>query len=99
MLEKYDYLIIGAGLFGCVFARQMTDRGKRCLVIDKRALIGGNVHCETSEGICVHRYGAHIFHTADEEVWAYTNRFASFNHYANSPVAIFHDKVYNLPST
>lgn len=94
---KYDYLIVGAGLYGCVFARQMTDAGKRCLVLDKRPHIGGNIYCETIEGIRVHRYGAHIFHTKDEGVWQYVNRFVSFNHYVNAPVARYHDELYNMP--
>ena len=84
---RYDYLIVGAGLFGCVFAREMTDAGKKCLVIDSRPHIGGNIYCADIEGVCVHRYGAHIFHTADEEVWQYASRFVTFNNYINSPVA------------
>ncbi len=96
-MAKYDYLIVGAGLFGSVFAQQAVERGKRCLVIDRRSHIGGNVHCEEVEGIQVHKYGAHIFHTADEGVWAYVNRFAQFNHYINSPIAIYKDELYNLP--
>ena len=96
-MKKYDYLIVGAGLYGSVFARQMTDAGKRCLVIDRRNHTGGNVHCEPIEGIQVHKYGAHIFHTSDREVWAYVNRFAEFNNYINSPIAVFKDEVYNLP--
>lgn len=93
----YDYLIVGAGLYGCVFARELTDAGKKCLVIDKRPHIGGNIHCEEIEGVCVHRYGAHIFHTADEEVWQYANRFVTFNHYVNAPVAFNGDEVFNMP--
>ena len=77
-MAKYDYLIVGAGLFGSVFAQQAVERGKRCLVIDRRNHIGGNVHCENVEGIQVHKYGAHIFHTSDEGVWEYVNRFAKF---------------------
>ena len=96
-MKKYDYLIVGAGLYGSVFARQMTDAGKRCLVIDRRDHIGGNVHCEDIEGIQVHKYGAHIFHTSDQEVWVYVNRFAEFNNYINSPIAVLKDEVYNLP--
>lgn len=96
-LGKYDYLIVGAGLFGCVFAERMSSRGKRCLVIDRRGHIGGNTYCEELEGIQVHRYGAHIFHTSDEDVWAYINRFSSFNHYVNSPIARYGDELYNLP--
>ena len=94
---KYDYLIVGAGLFGCVFAREMTDAGKTCLVIDRRGHIGGNVYCADVEGVCVHRYGAHIFHTADEEVWQYVNRFVTFNNYVNSPMARIGDEIYNMP--
>ncbi len=93
----YDYLIVGAGLFGAVFAREATDRGRRCLVVDRRDHIGGNVYTEDVEGIPVHRYGAHIFHTNDEGVWNYVNRFARFNHYVNSPVANYKGKLYNLP--
>ena len=96
-MKKYDYLIVGAGLFGCVFTRQATDAGKRCLVIDRRDHIGGNIHCETVEGIQVHKYGAHIFHTSDRAVWDYVNRFAEFNNYVNSPVAVYGDELYNLP--
>ena len=87
---KYDYLIVGAGLYGAAFAQQMTAAGKRCLVIDRRPHIAGNAHCEVVEGIQVHRYGAHIFHTSDEGVWEYVNRFVRFNHFVNSPVAIYH---------
>ena len=96
-MKEYDYLIVGAGLYGSVFARQMTDAGARCLVIDRRDHIGGNVHCETVEGIQVHKYGAHIFHTSDRGVWEYVNRFAEFNNYINSPVAIYRNELYNLP--
>ncbi len=96
-MKNYDYLIVGAGLYGAVFARQMTDAGKKCLVIDKRSHIGGNVYTEEVEGINVHRYGAHIFHTDSDEVWNYVNRFARFNRYTNSPIAVYGDEVYNLP--
>lgn len=96
-MKKYDYLIVGAGLFGAVFAREATDAGKRCLVIDKRPHIAGNIHVEDVEGIQVHKYGAHIFHTSDREVWSYVNRFAEFNNYVNSPVAVYKDELYNLP--
>lgn len=92
-----DYLIVGAGLYGSVFAQQMTAAGKHCLVLDRRPHIGGNVHCEEVEGILVHRYGAHIFHTSDEEVWNYVNRYVRFNNYINSPVAIFRGELYNMP--
>ena len=94
---KYDYLIVGAGLYGAVFARQMKERGKSVLVIEKRAHIGGNVYTEELEGIQVHRYGAHIFHTNDKAVWDYVNRFAEFNRYTNSPVANYHGELYSLP--
>ena len=96
-MKKYDYLIVGAGLFGAVFAHEATQRGKSCLVIDKRDHVAGNIYCEKIEGINVHKYGAHIFHTSDRAVWEYINRFAEFNHYINSPVALFHDELYNLP--
>lgn len=96
-MKHYDYLIVGAGLFGSVFARQATDAGKKCLVIDKRPHIAGNAHCETIEGIRVHSYGAHIFHTSDKEVWRYVNHYTEFNHYINSPIAIWDKELYNLP--
>lgn len=95
---KYDYLIVGAGLFGATFARLATDRGKKCLVIDKRNHPGGNIYCEEIDGINVHKYGAHIFHTSDKEVWDFVNRIVPFNRYTNSPVASAPDgKYYNLP--
>ncbi len=93
----YDYLIVGAGLFGAVFAYEAKKRGKKCLVIDKRNHVGGNIYCENIEGINVHKYGAHIFHTSDKMVWDYINQFAEFNNYVNSPVAIYKDELYNLP--
>lgn len=93
----YDYLIVGAGLFGAVFAHEMTSRGKHCLVIDRRDHIGGNCYTEQKEGINVHKYGAHIFHTSDKRIWEYINQFAEFNNYINSPVAIYGDELYNLP--
>lgn len=96
-MYSYDYLIVGSGLFGAVFARQATDRGRRCLVIDRRNHAGGNVYCENISGINVHKYGAHIFHTSNREVWDYVNRFAEFNNYINPPVAIYGDELYNLP--
>ena len=96
-MKQYDVLIVGAGLYGAVCARQLTDRGLRCLVIDRRSHIAGNAYTEKRSGIDVHVYGAHIFHTSSEEVWQYVNRFARFNHYVNSPVAVYHDEVYNLP--
>jgi len=94
---KYDYLIVGAGLYGAVFAREAADRGKKVLVIDRRPHIAGNVHTEKINGILVHRYGAHIFHTNSPEVWAYVNRFASFNRFTNAPVASFRGELYSLP--
>lgn len=97
MNREYDYLIVGAGLFGAVFAREMTDAGKRCLVVDKRGHVAGNAHTETVEGIAVHRYGAHIFHTNDDAVWAYVNRFGRFNRFTNSPIANYRGELYNLP--
>lgn len=94
---KYDYLIVGSGLFGAVVAHGLTRKGKKCLVVDKRSHIGGNVYTESINGINVHKYGAHIFHTNDEEVWKYVNSFVEFNRYTNSPVANYHGKLYNLP--
>ena len=94
---KYDYLVVGAGLFGAVFAHEARQKGKRVLVIDKRPHIAGNIYTETVEGIEVHRYGAHIFHTSNREVWDYVRQFADFNRYTNSPVARWRDEVYNLP--
>lgn len=94
---KYDYLVVGAGLFGSVFAYEAKKRGKTCLVIDKRPHIGGNVYCEAIEGINVHKYGAHIFHTSNKKIWEYVNQFAEFNNYINSPVAVYKDELYNLP--
>ena len=96
-MKKYDYLIVGAGLFGAVFAHEAAQKGKTCLVIDKRDHIGGNIYTEEVEGIQVHRYGAHIFHTSKKNVWEYVNQFADFNHFVNSPVAIYKDELYNLP--
>lgn len=94
---KYDYLIVGAGLFGAVFAHEAAKKGKKCLVLDRRDHIGGNIYTEKVEGIQVHKYGAHIFHTSNKEVWEYVNQFAEFNHYINSPIAIYKDELYNLP--
>lgn len=94
---NYDYLIVGAGLFGAVFARQAADAGRRVLVIDKRAHVGGNVYTEETEGIQVHKYGAHIFHTNSKQVWQYVNRFAEFNRYTNAPVANYRGELYSLP--
>ena len=96
-LKQYDYLIVGAGLYGAVFARQAADRGKRVMVIEKRPHIAGNIYTETMEGIHVHVYGAHIFHTNDRRAWDWVNRFASFNRYTNSPVANYHGELYSLP--
>ena len=94
---KYDYLIVGAGLFGAVFAHEMTKIGKKCLIIEKRNHIGGNVFTEEIENINVHKYGAHIFHTNNKKVWEYINQFADFNRYTNSPVANYKGELYNLP--
>ena len=96
-MKKYDYLIVGAGLYGAVMAYELKRRGKTCLVIDKRDHIAGNIYCETVEGIHVHKYGAHIFHTSDKKVWEYMNQFAEFNNYINSPIAVYKDELYNLP--
>ncbi len=93
----YDYLIVGAGLFGATFAYEAKKRGKKCLVIDRRDHIAGNAYCREIEGINVHWYGAHIFHTSDKSIWEYVNQFAEFNHYINSPIAVYGDETYNLP--
>jgi len=93
----YDFLIVGAGLYGAVFACELNKQGKKCLVIDRRDHIAGNVYTEKISGIDVHRYGAHIFHTSDPEVWAYVNQFAQFNHFINSPLAVYKEELYNLP--
>ena len=93
----YDYLIVGAGLFGSVFACEMKKRGKSCVVIDKRNHIAGNIYTEETLGIHVHKYGAHIFHTSDRRVWEYINQYAEFNRFVNSPVAVYKDELYNLP--
>lgn len=93
----YDYLVAGAGLYGSVFAHEMHERGRRVRLIDRREHIAGNIYTEEVQGIQVHRYGAHIFHTSDERIWNYVNRFATFNHYINSPVARWRDELYNLP--
>ena len=94
---KYDYLIVGTGLFGAVFAHEMRKAGKKCLCIDKREHIGGNIYTEQKSQIWVHKYGAHIFHTSDRMVWDYVNRLAEFNNYINSPVAVYGNELYNLP--
>jgi len=96
-MAKYDFLIVGAGLYGSVFTHEVRTRGKTCFVIDKRNHIGGNVYCENIEGINVHKYGAHIFHTSDREVWNYVNQFVEFNCFVNAPIANYMDKLYNLP--
>ena len=96
-MKKYDYLIVGAGLFGAVFAFEANKNGKKCLVIEKRNHIGGNIYTEQIEGINVHKYGAHIFHTSNKEVWEFINEFAEFNRYTNSPVAIYKEELYNMP--
>lgn len=96
-MKEYDYLIVGAGLFGSVFAREAVKAGRRCLVIDRRNNTGGNIRCENIDGINVHRYGAHIFHTSDREVWRYVNSFVEFNRFINSPLACYRGRLYNLP--
>lgn len=94
---NYDYLIVGSGLFGSVFAHEMNKSGKKCLVIEKRDTVGGNIYTQKTENINVHKYGAHIFHTSDEEVWEYINQFTKFNRFTNSPIANYEGKLYNLP--
>lgn len=94
---KYDYLIVGAGLYGAIFAHEAKQHGKKCLVVEKRDHIAGNIYCENIKGINVHKYGAHIFHTSNMEVWDYVKQFAEFNHYINSPIARYKDELYNLP--
>jgi UDP-galactopyranose mutase len=96
-LKKYDYLIVGAGIFGATFAHEMSKRGRKCLVIDKRGHAGGNLYCKDWDGINVHAYGPHIFHTNDEKIWNYVNSFTAFNRYTNSPLAMYKGKLYNLP--
>ena len=96
-MKKYDYVIVGAGLFGAVFAQEAKEAGKKCLVIDKRNHIAGNIYTKEIEGIQVHEYGAHIFHTSNKEVWEYVNQFAEFNRYTNSPVANYKGEIYNMP--
>ena len=97
MVKEYDYLIIGAGLFGSIFAHEATKKGKKCLVIDKRKHIGGNMFTEKIEGINVHKYGAHIFHTSNKKVWNYVNSFVEFNRFTNAPIANYKGELYNLP--
>ena len=94
---KYDYLIVGAGLFGSIFAHEAKKAGKKCLVVERRSHIGGNIYCEQKDGIIIHKYGAHIFHTSNKKVWDYVNQFAEFNNYINSPVANYNGEIYNLP--
>ena len=96
-MKQYDYLIVGSGLFGSTFACMAKRQGKKCLVIDKRPQLGGNLYCENIEGINVHQYGAHIFHTSNKEVWDFVNSIVEFNRYTNSPVANYKGKLYNLP--
>lgn len=96
-MKKYDYLIVGAGLFGSIFAYEAKKRGKKCLVIEKRNHIGGNMYCRNMEGINVHQYGAHIFHTSNKHAWEYINQFLEFNQYVNSPIANYNGEIYNLP--
>ncbi len=93
----YDFIIVGSGLFGAVFAQRAKSAGKSCLVLERRGHIGGNIYTEEIEGINVHKYGAHIFHTSDSEVWKYINRFADFNNYINTPVANYNGEIYNMP--
>lgn len=98
MAERhFDYLVVGAGLFGSVFSREMMQKGKTCLVIDRRKTVAGNIYTSETRGIHVHEYGAHIFHTSNREVWEYINQFAQFNHFVNSPMAIYKGEIYNLP--
>ena len=94
---KYNYLIVGSGLFGATFAREAMARGKSCLILEKRGHVGGNVYCDDRDGIRIHVYGAHIFHTSNERIWDYVRQFAKFNHYINSPIANYKGEIYNLP--
>ena len=96
-MKKYDYLIVGSGLFGSTFAYKAMQQGKKCLVIDKRLHLGGNIYSEKIEGINVHKYGAHIFHTSNRHVWDFVNSIVEFNRYTNSPIANYKGKLYNLP--
>ena len=97
MEKKYDYLIVGSGLFGAIFAHEMTKKGKKCLILERRDHIGGNIYTQEKEGIQVHKYGAHIFHTSNKKVWDYVNSFVEFNRYTNSPIANYKGELYNLP--
>ena len=96
-MKKYDYILVGSGLYSGVFAWFAKQKGKKCLVLEKRDHIGGNVYCENTEGIHVHKYGAHIFHTSNKEVWQFVNSLAEFNRYTNSPVANYKGEMYNMP--
>ncbi len=96
-MDQFDYMIVGSGLFGATFAHEATKKGKCCFVVEKRSQLGGNVYCENIEGVNVHKYGAHIFHTNSKEIWDYVNSIVPFNRYTNSPVANYHGKLYNLP--
>ena len=96
-MKRYDYLIVGAGLYGSMMAYKLTKQGRQCLVIDKRGHLGGNIYCENIYGINVHKYGAHIFHTSNKKVWDFVNSIVPFNRYTYSPLARYKDKLYNLP--
>lgn len=98
-MKKYDYIIVGSGLYGATAAYELTKKGYKCLVLEKRNHIGGNIYTKEVEGINVHVYGAHIFHTSNKMIWDYVNQFAEFNNYINSPIAIYKDELYNLPLT
>ena len=97
MNSLYEFLIIGSGLFGSVFAHQATAAGKKCLILEKRSHVGGNIFCENIEGINVHKYGPHIFHTNNKEIWDFVNTFVEFNRFTYSPIANYNDQLYNLP--
>ena len=96
-MKKYDYVLVGGGLFAGTFAYAATKQGKKCLVVEKRPNLGGNIYCEEVEGINVHKYGAHIFHTSNKEVWNFVNSLVEFNRYTNSPVANYKGEIYNMP--
>ena len=96
-MKKYDYVIVGSGLYGCVAAYLLTKQGKKCLIVEKRNHLGGNVYCENKDNINIHKYGAHIFHTSNETVWNFVNKFTKFNNFINSPMAIYYNEIYNLP--
>ena len=96
-MKQFDYIIVGSGLFGAVFAYEAKKRGKKCLVVEKRDHIGGNIYCENIEGVTVHKYGAHIFHTSNKQVWDYVNSLCEFNRFTNSPIANYYGEIYNLP--